>query len=94
VVIANPLIKAPPDLAPLNRLERTVLTVKVIKPFDRFPPVECPNCKVAMVLKDMWPVLVSDDLYHARFRCGVCAAEVAREFKREQEPVSNGILAA
>ncbi len=57
----------------------------VIKPL--FPIIECPACKVAMVLKSVRPIMFTDDLYTTRYHCTACDTEMIREFKREHAHV-------
>lgn len=71
----------------MAKLERVMPTLHpVIKPL--FPIIECPTCKVAMVLKHIRPILFTDDLYTTQYRCIGCNTEIKREFKREHEPVA------
>jgi hypothetical protein len=58
-------------------------THNTIKPFERFPVVICPGCKVAMVLKETRPIMFSSDLFTATYRCEQCHVDTKREFKRE-----------
>jgi hypothetical protein len=37
----------------------------IVKPFDRFPFVECPGCTIAMTLKELDPAHPPSTLYHA-----------------------------
>jgi len=58
-------------------------THNTIKPFERFPVVVCPGCKVAMVLKETRPILFTGDLFTATYHCEQCHVDTKREFKRE-----------
>jgi predicted RNA-binding Zn-ribbon protein involved in translation (DUF1610 family) len=59
-------------------------TMQVIRPFEKFPYVECPGCKVAMTLKETRPLLFTSDLVTAIFQCPQCGTKTKREYKRER----------
>jgi hypothetical protein len=57
----------------------------LVRPFERFPNVMCPGCKVAMTLEEMHPILCTGDVYTATYRCRECSTKTKREFKRDND---------
>ena len=42
----------------------------------------CPNCKSAMTITEIAPILFADELEDVTYRCKACRSEMKRTFKR------------
>jgi transposase-like protein len=42
----------------------------------------CPNCKGAMTITEIAPILFADELEDVTYRCKACRSEMKRTFKR------------
>ena len=59
-------------------------TREIVRPFARFPIVQCQGCKTEMALKETRPLLYSSDLIVAVYRCAQCGTTDRREYQQER----------